>query len=464
MGDVEAAAAEVPDVPDDIRDDADALQQRLEEAGVRVVAGFATNAAGLVHAKAMPVARTGAFVVSGAGMSPVYAGYAVDGSIRPSPHYDAVGDLRLRLVPDSVCVLDEGLALGATDVVTQAGEPEPASPRVVLQHLCSELARDGVEARVGHELELVLVAPDGSRLPRGAWTPYGLSALVDRRALLDDLVAAMGRAGIPALQLHAEYGAHQLEVSVPPAAPVEAADRVVVARAVVGQVARRHGLAASFSPVPFAGEVGNGAHQHASLRRDGRPLLAGGSGPHGLTDDGAAAIAGILARLEEVQGVLTGSALSGARLAPGMWSGASVGWGVENREASVRLVVGGRSNPGGSNLEVKPVDPSANPYLASAAVLALARAGLRERPALPPELASDPSRLSDAERASAGIRVLPRDHATVLDALDRSTLVRAALGDAVVDTLLAVRRHEADVFGPLDVEVAAERLRLTWSI
>src|SRR5690348_4056676 len=84
--------------------DADDLTESLTRQGVRVVAGWATNASNLVHAKSMPVERTAAFVAAGAGMSPVHHGYSLDGSIQFTPFYDAVGDLRLRLVPERVRV------------------------------------------------------------------------------------------------------------------------------------------------------------------------------------------------------------------------------------------------------------------------------------------------------------------------------------------------------------------------
>jgi glutamine synthetase len=88
---------------------------------------------------------------------------------------------------------------------------------------------------------------------------------------------------------------------------------IVLARLVIGRVVRRHGLLASFSPLPFEGGAGNGAHQHLPLTRDGTPLLSGGSGPRGLTAQGEAALAGIVTGLPELLGVFAGSVLSRQR-------------------------------------------------------------------------------------------------------------------------------------------------------
>ena len=72
-----------------------------------------------------------------------------------------------------------------------------------------------------------------------------------------------------------------------------------------------------------------------------------------MTSKGESAVAGVLQGLPEAQGVLCGSIVSGLRLHPGNWAGAYVCWGTENREAAVRFLVGGTSNPHGANVEVK---------------------------------------------------------------------------------------------------------------
>ena len=294
--------------------------------------------------------------------------------------------------------------------------------------------------------------------------PYGATGLLDRSEFLDDLLSALNQAGLPMEQIHAEYGRNQFEFSLPPAPPVQAADSAVLAKIIVGIVARAHGLQASFSPLPFAGTVGNGAHQHVSLHKDGVPLFSGGSGPHGIGAEGGAAIGGIIAGLPDIQGFLTGSVLSGSRLAPGTWAGAYLCWGLENREASVRFLNEGRSNPHGANIEVKIVDPSSNVYLASAAILALALNGIRGERRLPAEIPGDPGRLSDDERRRANVQLLADSPAAIIDTLDTSRLARRLLGDAIVDATVAVRRYEQRISAGLPPHELAERFRLAWSI
>jgi glutamine synthetase len=149
---------------------------------------------------------------------------------------------------------------------------------------------------------------------------------------------------------------------------------------------------------------------------------------------------------------------------PGFWSGAYVCWGTENREAAVRYVRGGPSNPLGANVEVKIVDPSANPYYATAAILGLALDGIEHQLPLPPETTVDPAALTDDERNQTGIRLLASRQADALDALDQSALMRGILGDEPVDAVIAVRRYEQQNFGDLSPEELAEKFRLAWSI
>ena len=127
-----------------------------------------------------------------------------------------------------------------------------------------------------------------------------------------------------------------------------------------------------------------------------------------MTSAGESAVSGVLGGLLEAQGVLCGSIVSGLRMQPGNWAGAYACWGTENREAAVRFVKGGPGAAHGGNVEVKIVDPSANPYLASAAILGLALDGIRRNATLPPETTIDPAKISESDRERAGIRRLAR--------------------------------------------------------
>ncbi|MBW0013009.1 glutamine synthetase family protein [Mycobacterium sp.] len=442
---------------------------QLEAEGVDTVIGTSVNPAGLTQAKTVPIRRTNTFAEPGLGASPSWHAFAIDQSgIAFTDDVGVVGDQRLRIDLSGLRIVGDGLAWAPAAFFEQDGTPVPACARGTLGRIEAALKAAGLEAAVGHEIEFLLVGPDGSRLPATLWAQYGLAGVLEHEAFVRDVNAAATVAGVGIEQLHPEYGPNQFEISLSPLSPVAAADQLVLTRLIIGRAARRHGLRVSLSPVPFAGSVGSGAHQHFSLTKtEGEPegpLFTDGTGVAGMTPEGESTVAGILGGLLEAQGILCGSIVSGLRMRPGNWAGAYACWGIENREAAVRFVEGGPGSAHGGNVEVKVVDPSANPYLASAAILGLALEGIKRQAALPPQTASDPASLSESERERAGIARLPEDQTEAIDALDNSTLLRSLLGDPAVDMVVAVRRMEHERYGSLGPEQLADRFRMAWSL
>jgi glutamine synthetase len=438
---------------------------QLESIGVSTVLGTVVTSAGLTHAKTVPLRRIGAFADPGMGASPVWHVFAIDqGGIVVGGDVGVVGDQRIRIDVDALRPLGDGLAWAPGSFFGQDGSPDPFCSRGALQRVEERLTRQGFDALVGHEMEFVLVGPDGARLPSHLWAQYGLAGVLEFEGFVRDVTEAATAAGVAIEQLHPEYGANQFEISLAPQSPVAAADALILTRIIVGRVARKHGLRVSLSPVPFAGSVGSGAHQHFSLSRSGKPVFAGGSGSHDMTADGEAAVAGILAGLPDAQGVLCGSILSVLRMQPGHWSGAYACWGTENREAAVRFIAGRPDDPDGANVEVKVIDPSANTYFASAVILGLALDGIERALTIPPETTVDPATLTDDQRTASGIVLLPSSQADVLDALAGSSLVRGILGDSAVDAIVAVRRYEGQNFADLSPEDLTQKFRMAWSV
>ncbi len=433
--------------------------------GDGVVIGTIVNPAGLTLAKVVSASAAARFADPGLGASPTWHGFAIDrAGIAFTEAISVVGDHRLRIDLHAMHQIEEGLSWAPASFFDQDGNRVPECARGTLTRIESRLEQEGLEARFGHEIEFLVVDPTGNRLPGQLWAQYGLAGVLEHEAFVRDVMAAMAAAGVHVEQFHPEYGVNQFEMSLVPASPVAAADQLVLARILIARVARRHGIRVSLSPVPFAGSVGNGAHQHFSLTREGSPLFSGAHGPHGLSNEGEAAIAGVLAGMAEAQLVLCGSVVSGLRMQPGNWSGAHVCWGTENREAAVRFLPGTHGNPHGANAEVKVVDPSANPYLASAAIIGLALDGIERQAALPPEVTVDPQSLTDDERRYAGVVRLTDNQAEAIAALNGSSLMRGILGDPVVDALVAVRRYEHDNFSTLTAEELTDNFRMAWSL
>lgn len=435
------------------------LHVRLHSAGIELIVGTVVDMAGVIRAKAVAAKRVESFHRPGLGASPTVNAFCVDGvGIAHTPEIGVTGDLRLRLETGSVAPIGDQIAWAPAELFDQQGVPDPGCARGRLRELAAEVGAEGLEVLVGSELEFVLTGLAGERLTTGTWQPYGAAPALAHSAFLTDLVRTFDSAGLLVEQVHAEYGTDQYELSLPPAAPLAAADQVVLARVLLGRVAGRHGLGVSFSPVPFVGSAGNGAHLHLSLRRDGQPLLSGGTGPHGLRPAGEAALAGIVKGLPELVAVVAGSPLSGTRLGPGTWSGAYACWGLENREAGVRLCAATPGNPYGANIEVKCIDPAANPYLAVSSVLGLAMAGITSSAILPEEVTVDPASIP-----GDGIPRLSHDPTEAADLLETSALAQQILGPRIVQTLLAVRRWEIVAYTDTPLEDLTAALRMVWS-
>ena len=429
------------------------------------VIGTVVNPAGLILAKTIPASRLTAFSEAGFGASPSWHGFAIDQvGIAFNDDIGVVGDHRILADHDALRTLGDGVAWVPGSFYDQQTQPVPSCSRGTLRRIEDRLAATGLTARIGHEIEFYLVGPDGAQLPAALWAQYGLAGVLEHETFIRDVTASAGLAGIGIEQFHPEYGPNQFELSLAPQSPVAAADQLVLTKLVLGRTARKYGMRVSFSPVPFAGMVGSGAHQHFSLSDDSGSLFEGGDGPSGMTRRGRHVVAGLVDGLPEAQAILCGSVVSGLRMKPGHWAGAYTCWGTENREAAIRFLPAGPGKPHGANVEVKVIDPSANPYFASAAVLALALDGLDRESALPPETTVDPATLTAEERAAAGTVLLPSDQGSALDALDGSTRLRAALGDQAVDAILTVRRYENDNFGDLAPEALTDRFRMAWSV
>jgi glutamine synthetase len=438
---------------------------QLEAEGVDTVIGTVVNPAGLTQAKTVPVRHTNTFADPGLGASPSWHVFAIDQTgIAFTDDVGVIGDQRLRIDLPALRLIGDGFAWAPAGFFEQDGTPVSACSRGTLRRVEASLGAAGFEAAVGHEIEFVLVDPDGGRLPSTLWAQYGLAGVLEHEAFVRDVIATAAGSGVGIEQFHPEYGANQFEISLSPLPPVAAADQLVLIRIIIGRVARRHGMRISLSPAPFAGSVGSGAHQHFSLTRAEGPLFSGGPGAGGMTPVGESAVAGVIRGLAEAQGVLCGSIVSGLRMQPGNWAGAFACWGIENREAAVRFVQGGPGSTYGGNVEVKIVDPSANPYLASAAILGLALDGIGRKAGLPPETTVDPAKLSDSERDRAGIESLAQSQADMLAALDNSASLRKILGDPAVDMVVAVRRLELERYGDLDPGQLADKFRMAWSL
>ena len=155
---------------------------QLEGEGVNAVIGTVVNPAGLIQAKTVPIRRTNAFADPGLGASTVWHGFAVDQTgIAFTQHNSVVGDQRIRIDLTGLRLLGDGLAWAPGSFYEQDGTPVPACSRGTLARVEAALAEAGITALVGHEIEFLLVEPNGHPLPSTLWAQYGLAVCSNTR-------------------------------------------------------------------------------------------------------------------------------------------------------------------------------------------------------------------------------------------------------------------------------------------
>lgn len=382
-------------------------------------------------------------------------------ALQPVKGMEPVGEIRLHPDPDTFTILpwDPRSASVLCDQLDHDGKDWGACPRSFLKAALGRAERAGIRLEVSIENEFYLAREEGGAyVPidhAPVYSPIGLDlAAPVMHAIVDGLMSQ----GIPVESAINEYGAGQEEIAVSPAPALQAADRQLKFRDTVRGVALAHGYLASFAPKPFPDEIGSGAHIHFSLWDGERNLLFDPDAPAYLSREGRAFIGGVLAHLRALTALTCPNYNSFRRLQPHTWASAYTVWGLDNREAALRVSSPFRGREEASfNLELKTADPSANPYLALAGLILAGLDGL-ERGTDPGDPVSvDPADLTAEERERRGIRPLPTSMAEALDQLERDDVLLEAMGDLLGRAYLAVRRSEERTFSEHDAAFEIER-------
>ncbi len=375
----------------------------------------------------------------------------------PSP-FGSTGDLRL--LPDPKTRTRVGAPGPGTnafelllcDIVELDGRPWACCPRAFLERVLGDLEdRGGARAQASFEHEFQLLGDERAELP------FSLAAQRAAEPFASELMGALVEADVEPERFFPEFASRQYEVPVAPAPAAQAADRAVVTREVVREIARREGRRATFVPLLDPSEAGNGVHLHISLHdADGRPLLHDASRPGELSELGGSFAAGILAHASGLSAVTAPSPVSGERLTPHRWSAGAVCLGERNRETFLRIpplaTLGGASAAGQMRLEYRAADAAANPHLALGAILAAGLDGIAAGMPAPPLLDRDPSSLDEEEARRYGVGALPSSLDEALAALAEDRVLRAALGEPLYEAFVALKRAELALVVELPLE------------
>jgi len=422
------------------------VRSELAERGVVALATTWVDNSGVTRVKAVPIQRVEYAAAWGIGASPVFDGFLPDDAIVAGRYAGGpVGDLRLHPDLTRVNVLAEqpGWAWAPAMRYQQDGVVHPQDQRSVARAAVAALAGAGYAARMAFEIEWTLSTTEPDFTPAASGPAYGYARVIEQSDYLRDLLIALDRQGVAVDQIHPEYGSAQYEISVANEDPVGAADTFVLVRETIRALSKRFGLHASFSPKVVADGVGNGGHVHVSLWRDDVNLFSAGSERYGMGKEAEAFTAGLLAHLPALLAIGASSPASYLRLIPSHWAGPFQVWGLENREAALRLITGSPGNSAAANLEVKVFDPSANPYLVVAGLLHTGMAGLAAAAELPDPVNVDPAALPADSQARLR---LPTSLQAATDAFEADGVLTEALGETLAATIVDLRRAEVARF------------------
>ena len=379
----------------------------------------------------------------------------------PNP-FGSTGDLRL--LPDADTRVRVGgddehgvLELMLCDIVETDGRPWECCPRTFLREALRELERElgaHVRASFEHEFQLLLDAPPA--------LPFTLEGQRRVEPFATLVMGALVEAGVEPERFFAEYAPHQFEIPVAPTDGLAGADRAVVFREVVRELARRQGLRASFVPLLDPEQAGNGVHIHLNLvDAAGEPLLYDAERPACLSELGERFAAGVLAHARALSALTAPSPVSGARLQPHRWSAGAVCLAQRNREALLRIpplvTLAGADPADQLRIEYRGADASANPHLALAAIVRAGLDGVRRRLPAPPLLECDPAQL-DAEQAERfGVSALPTTLEQSLQALADDEIVRGWMTPLLYEAYVGVKRAEVDASADLELAEVCQR-------
>lgn len=402
--------------------------------------------AGIVRGKGFPARELPSRMTKGVGWVPSNTMMSAFGPIFATP-FGTAGDLILVPDPTTAVHVDfgddsapESFFLG--DLRHTDGTPWECCPREFLRRALTALeAETGLTLIAAFEHEFAytgVVDLPGS--------PYSLHSYRRQGIFGEALTAALRAANVEPDSFLPEYGARQFEVTCDPAEGMRAADRAVILREITRATAHRLGHRAIFAPILHPAGVGNGVHIHFSFRdAANRPVMHDPAGASGLSEVSAKFVAGILHHLPALCAITAPASTSYIRLRPNRWAPTHATFADRERAASLRvcpvLDLPGSDAAAQFNVEYRPADAAASPYLALGAIVWAGLDGIRRRRALPE---------SDGPP-------LPASLGQALGALEATVEARDWFGTTYLEAYMMHKRSELASLENLDEQAQCDR-------
>lgn len=329
------------------------------------------------------------------------------------------------------------------DICKVDGTAFEGDSRQILKKAIADAKEEGYSFTAGPELEFFLFNLDEEGQPTSysaekagyfdiGPADYGENA---RR----DMVLTLEEMGFEVMGSHHELAPAQHEIDFKHDEALATADNVMTFKMAVRTIAKRHGLHATFMPKPLTGVVGSGMHTNVSLMKDGKNVLSDPQDENGLSKEGYYFMGGIIKHINAITAITNPLVNSYKRLVPGFEAPVYVAWSQVNRSPLIRVPI---SRDEDKRIELRFPDPSANPYLAFAAILEAGLDGIRNKIMPPKRCDRNIFDMTDAERDAEGIKALPTSLAAAIDALSADELIMKLLGEFVADKYISAKRAE----------------------
>jgi len=331
------------------------------------------------------------------------------------------------------------------------GKPFEGDPRYCLKRQLKKAAGLGFTFYVAPEIEYFYFSDleNPEPLDRGGY--FDLTPLDTGSDLRRQTALTLEEMGIPVHSSHHEVAPSQHEIGLRYMDALTMSDSTMTYRLVIKEIARQHGVYATFMPKPIEGQNGNGMHVHQSLFYSSRT----GSGSEGernaffdkkdkyhLSRVAKCYIAGILKHARDMAIVTNQWANSYKRLVTGYEAPTHVLWGQRNRSAVVRIPLHKAGKEQSVRAEFRSPDPGCNPYLVFSVMLAAGLQGIKKNYKLPPPIEEDVVQWTVQEKKKKGIEELPKNLGEAIQIAENSSFLREALGDHIFDSLIANKKIE----------------------
>ncbi len=330
------------------------------------------------------------------------------------------------------------------DIVNPDQTPYDGDPRYVLKRLLNKIAEKGYTFYVGPELEYFYFKSKDK--PEGLDTGgYFDSPPLDMASdLRRETIFALQAMDIPVEYSHHEVAPSQHEIDLKYDDALSMSDKTMTYRIVVKEIARQKGYYATFMPKPIFGENGSGMHVHQSLFQGDKNLFFDVDAPYHLSKIAQGYIAGIMKHAREIIAVTNQWVNSYKRLVPGYEAPVYISWARRNRSTMVRVPMYKPGKEVATRIEFRAPDPACNPYLAFAVMLAAGLKGIENEYELPDPVEEDIYQMSKKEKKERGIATLPDNLFEALIELEKSDLVKEALGEHIFNKFVENKKIEWD--------------------